>query len=504
MGIIAKQSIRGTIVTYIGVAVGFITTFFVLTRFLTTEEIGLARVLLDASTLFIGLAQLGTSASIIRFFPYFKETASSDCSSNSRHGFFFWCIMIPLAGFCIFSLVYAACYTPLSAWFSEKSPMFVDYYYAVLPIAFFMLYQTVFETCSNVLMRIVIPRAVREVLTRIGLLVCYLLYAFHFLSMDGFVLAVCLNYALAMLVNLLYVFHVERFSLKPDWNFLRQNRSMVRDYGFYTAFLIVSAVTSVLAPTLSSFFLTAKMGLAYTGVFAIATYMAAVVSIPYRSLSAIASPQLADALKRNDTNDAKSLMQQVTNNTFLVACFIFLVLWINIDLIFHLLPNGETYAVARDVVFVLSVSQILLATFSFILITLNYSRFYWLSLLFSALLTISAIAFNNWLIPVYGMQGAALSNLFSYGLYFLCIMIAVCGLCRMSPFCLSQLMTLGIFIAALALNWLFLYLFPSLNIWISSLVRSFLLVGTFCVMAYRLQLSPQFYALFRSFFLSRN
>ena len=58
MGIIAKQSIQGTIVTYLGVAVGFVTTFFVLTRFLTAEEIGLARLLVDASTLFIGLAQL--------------------------------------------------------------------------------------------------------------------------------------------------------------------------------------------------------------------------------------------------------------------------------------------------------------------------------------------------------------------------------------------------------------------------------------------------------------
>ena len=57
MGVIAKQSIRGTIVTYLGIAVGIFTTFFVLTRFLTTEAIGLARVLIDAATLFIGLAQ---------------------------------------------------------------------------------------------------------------------------------------------------------------------------------------------------------------------------------------------------------------------------------------------------------------------------------------------------------------------------------------------------------------------------------------------------------------
>ena len=90
MGVIAKQSIRGTIVTYLGIAVGVVTTFFVLTRFLTTEEIGLARVLIDAAMLFIGLAQLGTNASIIRFYPYFKEK-----DSHEDHGFFFWALVVP-------------------------------------------------------------------------------------------------------------------------------------------------------------------------------------------------------------------------------------------------------------------------------------------------------------------------------------------------------------------------------------------------------------------------
>ncbi|MBQ2438379.1 MAG: oligosaccharide flippase family protein, partial [Paludibacteraceae bacterium] len=177
MGIIAKQSIQGTIVTYLGVAVGFVTTFFVLTRFLSAEEIGLARVLVDAATLFIGLAQLGTSSSIIRFYPHFKakDERLEVTGKNSDHGFFFWTLIVPLVGFALFTAVYCACHEPLSQWFGEKSPLFVDYYYMVLPMAFFMLYQTIFETNANVRMHIVVPRAVRELITRIGLLVAYLL-----------------------------------------------------------------------------------------------------------------------------------------------------------------------------------------------------------------------------------------------------------------------------------------------------------------------------------------
>ncbi len=63
--------------------------------------------------------------------------------------------------------------------FVEKSPLFVDYYYFVLPMAFFMLYQTIFETNANVLMNIVVPRAVRELVIRMLFLAVYMIYAFH-------------------------------------------------------------------------------------------------------------------------------------------------------------------------------------------------------------------------------------------------------------------------------------------------------------------------------------
>ena len=393
MGIIARQSIKGTIVTYLGVAVGFVTTFFVLTRFLTTEEIGLARVLIDAATLFVGLAQMGTSSSIIRFFPYFREQNIG--GHNAHHGFFFWAVIVPFIGFLLFTTIFWACHVPLSNWFSEKSSLFVDYYYFVLPIAFFLLYQTIFETSANALMRIVVPRAVRELVVRIGLLVIYLLYAFDVLTMDGFVIAISLNYAIAALINILYVCIYGHLSFRPDWQFLREHRALVREYLLYTGFLFVSALTSVMAPTLSSFFITAQMGLNYTGIFAIATYMAVMVSIPYRSLTAIASPQLAAAIKENDQIQCKTLIQQVCSNTFLVGTFIFMLIWVNIDLIFHILPNGETFASARNVVFILALSQLVMATFSITQTALSYSRYYAFTLLFSCILTICSILFNN-------------------------------------------------------------------------------------------------------------
>ena len=486
MGIIAKQSIRGTIVTYLGIAVGVVTTFFVLTRFLTTEEIGLARVLIDAATLFIGLAQLGTNASIIRFYPYFREKGSEE-----DHGFFFWALVVPFIGFVVFAIIYWACRVPLGAWFGDKSPLFVEYYYFVLPLAFFMLYQTICESTCNVLMHIVVPRAVRELIVRVGLLTIYLLYAFKVLSMDGLVIGLCVNYAVAAMINMLYFFSLKPIRLRPDWTFLRENKALVRRYLTYTGFLLLSAVTTVLAPTLSSFFVTAKMGLDSTGIFAIVTYMAVMVSVPSRSVAAIASPQLARAIKEQNREECSHLINQVTRNMLLIGGFILLAMWVNIDLIFHILPNGATFAQAKNVVLILGVSQLVLATFTICYTALNYSRFYAFSLFISLALTISALILNNYLVPLYGMNGAALSNLLSYGLYVALTILFVESLCRIRVIEKRWWFILLLLVVLFAINALWCQFAPTMNIWADSLLRSAVLIGGGALIAYKAELSPE-------------
>lgn len=112
MGVIIRQSIKGTIANYIGIAVGFVTTFFILTKYLTTEEVGLTRVLVDAAILFSTLAQLETGLSILRYFPYFKD-------DDKNHGIFFWTLIIPFIGFLVFLVVFFLCKKTNNQYFSR-------------------------------------------------------------------------------------------------------------------------------------------------------------------------------------------------------------------------------------------------------------------------------------------------------------------------------------------------------------------------------------------------
>lgn len=478
MGIIAKQSIQGTVITYLGVAVSIVTTFVVMTRFLTAEEIGLTRVMVDTATLFIGFAQLGTSSSVIRFYPYFKTEDRRD------HGFFFWSLIVPLVGFILTAVVMLLLKPQIVGMFEDKSKLFVDYFYYVLPLAFFMLYQTVFETNANVRMRIVFPRAVREVVIRILLLIIYLLYAYKWLTLDGFVVSLCGIYAVAMLMNIIFLFTTNSVSLKPDFAFLKCNPTLVRRYVLYTGFLIVSALATVLAPLVSGFFVSSKMGLDYNGIFTIALNMAIVVCIPSRALNAIASPELSATFKDNNVGDRSTLLKRVSSNLFFIGCFILLMIWINVDLIFHILPNGSTYAVAKNTVLMLSISQLLLSTFSIALNAINFSPYYFFSLICSAVLTIVTIVLNNTLIPLYGIDGAAMANCLSYIIFFTLVLLVAIFLIHANPLSKSHLKSFVITLILFGFNELLIHCFPEWNIWLSAIVRDVVILGVFAFVAY--------------------
>ena len=125
MGIVARQSIKGTLATYLGVVVGIVTTFFIQTKALTADEIGLIDVLLQCALLFSGIAQLGTNSSAMRYYPHFKDEAHRD------HGFFGWTLLVPLIGFSIFLVVFLLFKNSIVAYFTKDSTAFGEYVYFV-------------------------------------------------------------------------------------------------------------------------------------------------------------------------------------------------------------------------------------------------------------------------------------------------------------------------------------------------------------------------------------
>ncbi len=376
---------------------------FIVTKFLKPEEYGLTVVIYEVGSLVAMFAQLGTSASAIRFFPYFKNP------QNNNNGFFFYLLILPAIGALIFIPVYILLKSPIGAYFSKNAGSFVDYYYWAIPLIIFSMYWGVFETYSTLQMRIVIPKFIREIGVRVMLLSAYLLFAFNILNLDGLVGSTIAVYGIAMLLTYIYISHITSLSLKHDFSFIKKPlRKKIRNY---TIFLIIGMLSGSILPQLDLFMVSSQLGLNYAGIYRVAFYIAVIIEIPYRSISSISSPLAAKVLKEGDLKKANELYQKVALHQLIAGSCIFILVWINIDNIFSIMPNGNVYSLGKWVVFFLAFSKIITTTLNFGATLISFSAYYYWGLFFSIFITFIGVITNILLIPRLGMTGAAVATL---------------------------------------------------------------------------------------------
>lgn len=495
MGIVARQSIKGTIATYIGVLVGIVTTFFIQTKALQPEQIGLIDVLLQCSILLSGLAQLGTNSSAMRYYPFFKDEEHRD------HGFFGWTLLVPFIGFTIFLMLFFLFKGAIVDFFTKDSgvgaEVFTKYVNFVVPLAFFMLYISVFETNSNLLLRIVLPKFIREVGLRVGTLAIYLMYYYKVVDFDGVIIAFCVLYGLATLINVAYLLSLKRVSFKIEPGYV--SKEIKRDFLFYTLFMITAALAGNMIPMLSKFFVAGKTGFHLAGVFTIATNIAALVEMPYRSLGAISRPHISEAMAKQDVAQADSLCKNVALHQFIAGSFVLLLIWVNIDFIFDLLPNGDVYRLGKWAVLLLALGRLVYSTLGVTTTVLSYSKYYYYSLLFTVLLACMSIGLNHCLVPKWDINGGALAYTISYAVYYVLLILFIKWKIGVQPFSGKMLPVFLVILVLFGLNWCWTSLLtpwfaglfdkPIYGLLIDAALKSSLLVALGLTAIYKLKVS---------------
>ena len=483
MGIIFRQSIKGTVVHYIGAVIGLITTLFLQAKFLSKEEIGLMKVLYDSALLICSLAMLGTTSSAIRFFPFFKN------ADNKDNGFFFYLLILPAIGALIFIPLIILLKNVIIDFFIEKSALYVEYFNWIIPLILFLMYWTLFETYSNIKMRIAVPKLIREVGVRILLLAIYLAYGLKLLTLTQLVTCAISVYAIALIATFVYIRRFNSITLKHNNKFI--SKELGTKILKYTGFLILTAITTNILGQgqLDSFMISSMKGLEFTGVYTIAINIAAMVEMPTRSITAISSPIAADALKNDNFGKANDLYKTVSIHQLITSSIIFLFIWINIDNIFAIIPNGETFSAGKWVVLFLGLSKIIAAMLNFGGILISYSRYYYWSLFFSSFILLAGIGANILLIPRFGITGASLATLtaciLSYSVQQWIVLKKVKG----NPYTVNTLKQIVLILALIGIN----YLLPifTANPFVDAAYRSIIIgiLTLFCL--YKLKISTQ-------------
>ena len=429
LGVIKKQSISGSIYSYVGVVLGFIITALLYPRIFSTEEVGLLRVLVSYSTLFAQFAGLGLNAVTVKLFPYFRT------KDQKHHGYLGLSLLISLVGFVIAASVYMLIRPAILNDAEGKSELFVTYFYYVVPLIFFTLLFNVFDTYYRVLYNAVKGIVVKEVIQRLSILAVILLYFFDTISFHQTVVL----YTLALISPTFLLFASlaknKRLALKPDFKFI--DNQLLKEMLTVGFFGLVSSYSGVLVMNIDVLMVNDMLGLSAAGIYSVTFFFGMLILIPLRTMGKISSVVIADAWKRNDLKTISDIYKKSSLSLSVIGILLFIGIWGNIDNVFLILKDD--YLPGKMVIFYIGIANLLdisLGISPHIIINSKHYRYLSFFLIgFALLLIVSNLA----LIPEYGIVGAALASLFSKFIYNLVKFIFIYKKFGLQPFEIKHL-----------------------------------------------------------------
>lgn len=468
MGEVIRRSGTTALLSYLGFFIGYVNMLLLLPYAFRPEEVGLIRLLLSVAALASTLASFGGTQVVIRFFPFFAD------SDIRRAAFTRLLLLLGVAGSIVFTVCLFLFRDEIVSIYAGKSPLFVSYLWFTIPLTISLILYGVVEAFVLVQGRPIIPTLFREVYTRGILTVGALTFLALSLSLRGFFQLIGLLYCLAPMLIFLYGY---RLGLLPLTGTARTIRGKeLKELTSFGWFMFLGNASAVVLANIDSLVLGASAGLVSTGIYSVAMFIAVIIQIPKQSLSRVLIPLVVTANKERDVRTLDLLYKKTSLNQFVIGAGIFLIIWLNIDALFTLIPNGQLYSEGKWVVLFVSIARLFDMLTGCNAEIIGTSEYYKLDLVIYFILSIVGIGLNVILIPSYGVNGAAVALLASVVLYNTMRFILIAVVMKIQPFTRKTVITL----VCVGLTYILISLIPHVDsVILDAALRSVMIAGVF-------------------------
>ncbi|GGD27360.1 oligosaccharide flippase family protein [Flavobacterium orientale] len=471
MGIVVNQSIKNTIITFIGFAIGAINTLFMYTHFLGEDYYGLTTVLLSSANILMPLMAFGIQNTLVKFYTAYETDAEKSKFLNLV-------LVLPLVIVLPIFLILVLYYSEIASQVSQVNPIIFDYVWIIPVIGLFMGYFEIFYAWVKVHLKSVFGNFVKEVLLRVFISIFLFSVYFDWITNIQFVYSLVFIYFAMMLVMAIVAFKVRKpqFHLK----FPKEKRAVL----VYSSYIIFSSSIAVLLLDIDKFMISQYIPIDEAAYYSVAIFIALTISVPMRAMHQITHPITTDLMVRNKHEELNDLYKKTAITLQVIGGFIMLGILTNIHQVYALLP--EKYSGGVAVVFLISFSKffdLMLGNNNSIIFNSKYYR----TVLFLGLCLVGlTISLNIYFIPNFGIEGAAIATLISIGLYSLAKFLFVVLKMNLFPFTKKTLVSLGIIALTFVVFYFWNFSFhPILNI----LLKSILLAVFYWSLIYKLAIS---------------
>ena len=188
MGIVIRQSLKSSMVSFAGIMIGALGYIYVYPRFLEPEQIGVMRFVQDSAIVLAAVFQFNAPSNLVKFLPY--------VSVQDRPGFWRFMMLYPVPFIFLFAMILSLSKNIIAELYSENSAEVLEYFPHVFVLVIIIVYLNIVESFSKVNLRIVMPTLFREVFLRLFLFLVVGLFVLDVIHFPWIINMVVLGYAL--------------------------------------------------------------------------------------------------------------------------------------------------------------------------------------------------------------------------------------------------------------------------------------------------------------------
>lgn len=456
MGKLKKNAFKTTIISYLGLLIGYLNKGVLFIFFLSTEEIGLINLILTIGVLFAQFSNLGVSYTIWRFFPFFKN------KKNSNNGFIQFTLLLNAIGVVLFTLILFLIKDLINHNFI-KSELFTEHYFWIIPLGIFYSFFLTFDSVLRAIHKNVVSIFAMDLLLRLIQLTVTLLFGFSLINFSSFVALSSISFLFPTLLVLFQLIKNKQFFWRfSEIDISKRFRKILYNYTFYN-YLNFIGITIVLS--LDTIMIASYIGLGKTGVYTTMIFLLSGLLIPYKTLQRFCQPMVAEYWKNKEINQLEKLYERVSSISLIFGLLVFIAAWTLKSTVLHFLPSQfEEFMILLLIVLVGRIIDMYSGLNGLILLS---SKKYKIDIVFTLFLLVITIVLNMILLPKYGVIGAAIATSVALILYNFSRLIYVLIIFKIHPFQKSQLYIMMFFSASFFISTTFL---SGINEWLNTII----------------------------------
>src|SRR6218665_2703542 len=314
MGIVQNQSIKNTIITFLGFGIGAINALFLYTHFLGKLHYGIVATVLSGANIMMPLMAFGAQNTLIRFFSSYKN-------QKERDEFLTFMLVMPFVLIIPLSLGFYFFYDEISHTWIQENPTLKPFFWLIPLIGLFMAYTEVFYAWAKVHMKSVTATFIYEVLMRLIIMALLIGLHFNWMSKDAFVYCVAATYSAQLIGMKLYAISIKM----PVLRFVVPNN--IKEIIQYSSFIIVSGGIAVMLVDFDKVMIARYLPVSENALYSVAIFISTVVAVPSRAMTQIVAPitaRLMTEKKHDELNDLykkSAINLQVTGGFIMILIF---------------------------------------------------------------------------------------------------------------------------------------------------------------------------------------